>query len=144
MGSYLQVFHEIIVKGDKRAIQSLEIETEQTVLFWDILWYRSFVCMNCELYLGLQCACKTPWPTGFEKSKIHQPNAEKLQVEGCKIEAFLINFQQFPLKSNKNYSKIPSFHFYQLHYGISLLIAQCINFLNMTYIDMGLISRISL
>ena len=60
--------------------------------------------MNCELYLGLQCACKPSLPTGFEKSKIHQPNAEKLQVEGCKIETFLLDFvvkQTFLFKIRK-------------------------------------------
>ena len=85
-------------------LQSLEIETEQIVLFWDILWYRNFVCMNCELYLGLQCACKPSWPTGFEKSKIHQPNPEKLQVGGSKIGAFLLDFREKCWKLIKNAS----------------------------------------
>ena len=59
-------------------VQSLEIETDQTVLFWDFSWYKTFVCVNCELYLYLEYAHKTPRPTGFEKSKIHQPNPKKL------------------------------------------------------------------
>ena len=29
-------------------IQSLEYETEKTVLFWDILWHKNIVCINCE------------------------------------------------------------------------------------------------
>ena len=88
----------------RKLLQSLEIETEQTVLFWDLLWHRSFVCMNCELYLGLKCAHKPPWPTGFEKSKIHQPNPEKLQVGGSKIGAFLLDFRGKCWKLIKNAS----------------------------------------
>ena len=50
--------------------------------------------MNCETYLALECAPKPPWPTGFEKSKIHQPNPEELQFKGSKIEAFLLVFEE--------------------------------------------------
>ena len=67
-------------------LQSLYYETGQTVLFWDILWQENFVCMNCETYLALEYAHKPTWPTGFEKSKIHQPSLEKLQYKGSKIE----------------------------------------------------------
>ena len=82
-------------------IQSLEYETEKTVLFWSILWHKNFVCKNCETNLGSECAPKPSWPTGFEKSKIHQPNPKKLQFKGSKIWAFLLVFQHFPLKSRK-------------------------------------------
>ena len=58
--------------------------------------------MNCDAFLGLEHAPKPPWPTGFEKSKIHQPNLEKLQFEGSKIEAFLLDFQHFSSKISKN------------------------------------------
>ena len=58
-------------------LQSLEYETGQIGVFWDILWHKHFVCKNCETYLALECALKLPWPTGFEKSKIDQPNPEK-------------------------------------------------------------------
>ena len=85
-------------------IQSLYYETGQTVLFWDILWHKNFVCMNCETYLALEYAHKPAWPTGFEKSEIHQPYLEKLQFSGSKIEAFLGNFSHFPSKSSKNAS----------------------------------------
>ena len=66
-------------------LQSLEYETEKTVLFWGVSWHKNFVCKNCETNLGSECAPKPPWPTGFEKSKIPQPNPEKLQFEGSKI-----------------------------------------------------------
>ena len=74
-------------------IQSLEDETAQTVLFWDILWQENFVCMNCETYLSLECAPKPPWPPSFEKSKIHHPNPEKLQFKGSKIQAILLDLK---------------------------------------------------
>ena len=73
-------------------VQSLYHETGQTVLFWDILWYKNFVCMNCDTYLASEYAHKPTWPTGFEKSKIYQPYLEKLQFSGSKIGAFLGNF----------------------------------------------------
>ena len=93
-------------------LQSLEIETEQAVLFWDILWYKTFVCMNCELYLSLEYAHKPPWPTGFEKSKIHQPNPENLQFKGSEIGAFLHDFTEKCWKSSKNASILhPSTNF---------------------------------
>ena len=57
-------------------IQSLYYETGQTVLFWDILWQENFVCMNCDTFLALEYVHKAAWPTGFEKSKIHQPYLE--------------------------------------------------------------------
>ena len=72
-------------------IQSLEIETEQTELFWDISWNETFVCMNCALCLASEYDHKPPWPTGFEKSKIHQPSPEKLQFWGSKITAILLD-----------------------------------------------------
>ena len=80
-------------------IQSLEYVTEKTVLFWDILWHKNFVGMNCETNLASEYAPKPPWPTGFEKSKIPQPNPEILQFKGSKIWAFLLVFQHFPLES---------------------------------------------
>ena len=84
-------------------LQSLYYETVQTVLFWDILRQKTFVCMNCEIYLVLEYANKPSWPTGFEKSEIHQPNHEKLQFYQIKIEAFLLNFQDF----SQNQAKMP-------------------------------------
>ena len=85
-------------------VQSLEYETAQTVLFWDILWQENFVCMNCATYLALKCAPMPPWPTSFEKSKIHEPNLEKLQFKGSKIEGFLLVFKGKCWKSSKNAS----------------------------------------
>ena len=61
-------------------IQSLKYETGQTGVFWDFLWRKNFVCMICETYLALECVPKSPWPTAFEKLKIHQPNLKKLQI----------------------------------------------------------------
>ena len=46
---------------------------------------QNFFCMNCETNLASECAPKSPCLTGFEKSKIHQPNPEKLQFKGSKI-----------------------------------------------------------
>ena len=83
-------------------VQSLYYETWQTVLFWDILCYKNFVCMNCETYLALEYAHKPTWPTGFEKSKLHQPNLEKLQFKGSRIEAFLLDFEGKCEKLPKN------------------------------------------
>ena len=74
-------------------VQSLEYETGPTVVFWDILWPKYSVCMNCETHLALECAPKPSWPTGFEKSEIHQANPKKLQFKGSKIEAFLHDFE---------------------------------------------------
>ena len=54
-------------------------ETEIIGAFWDLLWHKTFVCINCETHLALECAHKWPWPTGFEKSEIHQLNLEKWQ-----------------------------------------------------------------
>ena len=48
--------------------------------------------MNCDTYLALEFAHKPAWPTGFEKSKIHQPYLEKLQFSVSKIEVFLVIF----------------------------------------------------
>ena len=59
----------------------------------EVFLTQKFFCMNCETYLALECAPKPPWPTGFEKSKIHQPNPEELQFKGSKIEAFLLDFE---------------------------------------------------
>ena len=88
-------------------IKSLYYETGcgQTVLFWDILWHKNFVCMNCETYIALEYAHKPTWPTGFEKSEIHQPYLEKLQFSGSKIGAFLGNFSHFPSKSMTWYAR---------------------------------------
>ena len=36
--------------------------------------------MNCETYIALEFVSKSPLPTAFEKSKIHQPNLKKLQI----------------------------------------------------------------
>ena len=60
--------------------------------------------MNCETYLALECSPKPPWPTAFEKSKIHQPNLEEFQFEGSKIEQFLSDFYHFSSKTSKNAS----------------------------------------
>ena len=83
-------------------VQSLYYETGQTVLFWDILWQENFVCMNCGTYLALEYAHKPTWPTGFEKSEIHQPNLEKSQFKGSRIEAFLLDFEGKCEKLPKN------------------------------------------
>ena len=84
-------------------VQSLEYETEKTVLIRSILWHKNFVCKNCETNLGSECAPKPSWPTGFEKSKIHQPNAEKLQFKGSKIQGILLDLRENAEKlSSKN------------------------------------------
>ena len=83
-------------------LQSLTIDFEIIVLFWTIFWRKNFVCMNCETNLTSECAPKSPWLTGFEESKIHQPNPEKFQFKGSKIGAFFHVFLHFPLKSSKN------------------------------------------
>ena len=85
-------------------IQSLEIETERTVLFWDFLWCKAFVCMNCELYLCLEYAHMPPWATGFEKSKIRQPNPENFSFKGNDFGAFLLEITEKCWKSSKNAS----------------------------------------
>ena len=82
----------------KVELQSLYYETGQIVLFWDILCQENFVCMNCDTFLALEYAHKPIWPTGFEKSEIHQPYFEELQFSGSKIEAFLGNVSHFPSK----------------------------------------------
>ena len=85
-------------------LQWLNYETDQTGVFWDFLWHKNFICVNCETYLALECSLKSPWPTAFEKFKIHQPNLEKLQFKGSKIEAFLPVFKEKCWKSSKNAS----------------------------------------
>ena len=50
--------------------------------------------MNCETNLASKCAAKPPWPTGFEKSKVHQPNPGKLQFKWNKIQAILHDFKK--------------------------------------------------
>ena len=58
--------------------------------------------MNCENNLASKCSPKPPWPTGFEKSKIHHPNPEKLQFKGSKIQAILHDFEEKCWKTSKN------------------------------------------
>ena len=58
--------------------------------------------MNYENNLDSECSPKPPWPTGFEKSKIHHRNPEKLQFEGSKIWAFLLDFKGKCWKTSKN------------------------------------------
>ena len=92
----------VYLENCRTQLQSLYYETGQTVLFWDILWPKNFVFMNCETYLALEYAHKPTWPTGFEKSEIHQPNLEKLQFKGSRIEAFLLDFEGKCEKLPKN------------------------------------------
>ena len=82
-------------------IQSLEYETAQTVLFWDVLWQENFVYMNCETYLASEFAPKPTWPTDFEKSEIHKPNPEILQFKGRETPVFLLVFSIFPSNQAK-------------------------------------------
>ena len=63
----------------KTFVQSLQYETEKIGVFWEFLWHKNVICMNCETYTSLECAPKPVWPTGFEKSEIHQLNLEILQ-----------------------------------------------------------------
>ena len=58
--------------------------------------------MKCRTNLASECAPKSPWPTGFEKSKIHQPNPEKLQFKGSKIQAIFLDFKGKCWKISKN------------------------------------------
>ena len=102
-------------------LQSLEYETGQIGVFWDILWHKHFVCKNCETYLTLECTLKSPWPTGFEKSKTDQPSPEKLQFNGSKIEVFLLDFWQYPLKSSWNDSILVPLNSYFSGLGWSIL-----------------------
>ena len=75
-----EIFENVVIYGHGRNsllfkyVQSLEYETGQTVVFWDILWPKYSVCKNCVTHFALECSPKPPWPTGFEKSEIHQPN----------------------------------------------------------------------
>ena len=98
--------------GGNRCVHEIQwLYYESTIIgvFWDYLWHKSFVCMICEIYLALECAQKPSWPTGFEKSKIHQPNLEELQFEGSKIEAILLIFMGKRWKLDKNASiSLPS------------------------------------
>ena len=73
------------------AFQMLKYKTVRIGVFWKLLWHKNFVGINCETCLALICAPKPLWPTGFEESEIHQPNLEKLQFSGSKIEVFLLN-----------------------------------------------------
>ena len=57
-------------------LQWLEYESTIFDLFWEFLWHKSLVCMNCETHLGSEYAPKSAWTTGFEKSEIHQHNLE--------------------------------------------------------------------
>ena len=66
------------------------------------MWHINFVCKNCETNLGSECAPKPPWPTSFEKFKIHQPNPEKLQFKGSKIQANFLDFKGKCWKISKN------------------------------------------
>ena len=50
--------------------------------------------MNCETKLASECAPKPPWPTGFERLKIHHSNLEKLLFKCSKIEAILLAFKE--------------------------------------------------
>ena len=58
--------------------------------------------MICETNLDSECAPKPSWPTGFEKSIIHQPNPEKFQFIGSKIQAILLDFKWKCWKTSKN------------------------------------------
>ena len=78
------------------------IHTVTVIWNWDFSWLKDFVFMNCETYLALECFPKCPWSTAFEKSKIHQPNLEKLQFKGSKIEAFSL----FLWKNSENRTKM--------------------------------------
>ena len=64
--------------------------------------HKSFVCKNCLTNLVSECAPKPPWPTGFEKSKIHHPKPEKLQFKGRKIQANFLDFKGKCWKISKN------------------------------------------
>ena len=98
VGIFISMIYYCICLVIINDIQSLKYETGQIGVFWDFLWRKNFVWMICETYLALECVPKSPWPTAFEKLKIHQPNLEKLQIKGSKIEAFLLNFPHFPQK----------------------------------------------
>ena len=101
---YLLIFPRSTITSEDLFLhlQSFKYVTAQTGVFWDFLWHKNFIFMNCETYLTSECSLRPPWPTAFEKSKIHQPNLEKLWFKGSKIEAFLLDFQHFPSKSSKN------------------------------------------
>ena len=58
--------------------------------------------MNCETCSASGCAPKPPWPTSFEKSKIHYPKPEKLQFKGRKIQANFLDFKGKCWKISKN------------------------------------------
>ena len=99
-----------------KGIQWLYYESIILGVFWDFLWDKTFISMNCVMHLISKCAHNPPWPTGFEKSKIHQPNIEILKFEGSKIEAFLLIFEgkrgklcknaKISLPSNFNISRL--------------------------------------
>ena len=54
------------------------------------------------VYITSECAPEPSWPTGFEKSKIYQPNPEKLQSIGSKIQASFLDFKGKCWKTSKN------------------------------------------
>ena len=82
-------------------VQWLNYETDQTGVFWEFSWNQIFVCIICETCIALECAPKPPWPTGFEKSKISQPNPEKLQFKGSKIQAIWLDLRENAEKQAK-------------------------------------------
>ena len=56
----------------------------------------------CDPKILFSRIVKPPWPTVFEKSKIPQPNPEKLQLKGSKIQAILLDFKGKCWKTSKN------------------------------------------
>ena len=79
----------------------MEYETEKTVLFWDIC-DTEILLRNCETNIASEYAPKPPWHTGFEKSKISQPNPEKLQFKGSKIQAIWLDSKGKCWKTSRN------------------------------------------
>ena len=57
--------------------------------------------MNCETNLTSEYAPKSPWPTGFDKSKIHLPLPEKLQLKTKQDSGIFACFSAFSLEIKK-------------------------------------------
>ena len=67
-----------MVRSKEGNLQWSTYETQIVGVFCDFLWHKTFVCINCETHLTLECVHKCLWPTGFKKSEIHRTNLEQL------------------------------------------------------------------
>ena len=127
MGNILSFTHILLITNcDTKALFFTD-ESEHTVTR---IWNWSDRCVlghfvtqkfclhiTCETYLALEWAPKSFWPTGFEKSKIHQANPQKLQFKESKIKYFCLDFSNF-LKIKQKGSNLASFKWEFLKIGL--------------------------